>query len=79
MNIALFPGSFDPITLGHVDVIKRSMPMFDKIVVAIGSNANKKYMFTQEQRMDWIRQSFANESKIEVTTYEGLTIDLRKR
>lgn len=75
MNIALFPGSFDPITLGHVDVIKRAVPMFDKIVVAIGSNANKKYMFTQEQRMEWIRQSFLNESKIEVTTYEGLTID----
>jgi pantetheine-phosphate adenylyltransferase len=78
MKVALFPGSFDPITLGHVDVIKRALPLFDKIVVAIGINANKKYMFSLEQRMSWIKESFAEESKIEVVTYEGLTIDFAR-
>lgn len=78
MKVALFPGSFDPITLGHVDVIKRALPLFDKIVVAIGINANKKYMFSLEQRMGWIKESFAEESKIEVVTYEGLTIDFAR-
>ena len=78
MKVALFPGSFDPITLGHVDVIKRALPLFDKIVVAIGTNANKKYMFSLEQRMGWIEKSFSGESKIDVVTYEGLTIEFAR-
>ncbi|MBP6072544.1 MAG: pantetheine-phosphate adenylyltransferase [Flavobacterium sp.] len=76
MRKAIFPGSFDPITLGHYDIIKRSLPLFDEIVVAIGVNADKKYMFTLEERIQFIKDSFANEPKVSVISYEGLTIDL---
>ena len=79
MKIAVFPGSFDPITLGHYDIIKRGISLFDKIIVAIGVNAEKKYMFTLEERLGFIRESFKDEPKIEVITYEGLTIDLCKK
>ncbi|MCT4624602.1 MAG: pantetheine-phosphate adenylyltransferase [Schleiferiaceae bacterium] len=75
MKIALFPGSFDPITRGHVDVVKRALPLFDKVVMAIGINANKKYMFDLEQRKNWINDAFAEDDKVEVQTYEGLTVD----
>ena len=78
-KIAVFPGSFDPITLGHYDIIKRSIPLFDKIIVAIGVNAEKKYMFSLEDRLEFIRESFKDEPKVEVVTYEGLTIDLCKK
>lgn len=78
-KIAVFPGSFDPITLGHYDIIKRSIPLFDKIVVAIGINADKKYMFSLEERKQFIEESFADDASIEVVTYEGLTIDLCKK
>jgi len=76
---AIFPGSFDPITLGHYDLIKRSIPLFDKIVVAIGVNAEKKYMFSLEERKRFIEESFADDPSISVVTYEGLTIDLCKK
>ena len=79
MKIALFPGSFDPITKGHVDVVTRALPLFDKVVLAIGKNANKKYMFSLEQRKQWIENAFKGESKVEVTMYEGLTIDYAKK
>ncbi|WP_026978049.1 pantetheine-phosphate adenylyltransferase [Flavobacterium tegetincola] len=75
-KIAVFPGSFDPITLGHYDIIKRSIPLFDKIIVAIGVNADKKYMFSLEDRKRFIEESFADEPSISVVVYEGLTIDL---
>jgi pantetheine-phosphate adenylyltransferase len=78
-KIAVFPGSFDPITLGHYDLIKRSIPLFDKIIVAIGINADKKYMFSLEDRKRFIEESFADEPSISVVTYEGLTIDLCKK
>lgn len=78
-KIAVFPGSFDPITLGHYDLIKRSIPLFDKIIVAIGVNAEKKYMFSLEDRKRFIEESFADEPSISVVTYEGLTIDLCKK
>ena len=78
-KIAVFPGSFDPITLGHFDLIKRSIPLFDKIIVAIGVNAEKKYMFSLEERKRFIEESFADETSITVVTYEGLTIDLCKK
>ena len=78
-KIAVFPGSFDPITLGHYDLIKRSIPLFDKIIVAIGVNAEKKYMFSLEERKRFIEESFADEPSISVVTYEGLTIDLCKK
>lgn len=78
-KIAVFPGSFDPITLGHFDIIKRSLPLFDKIYIAIGINADKKYMFPLEQRKKFIENSFSDEPNVQVITYEGLTIDLCKR
>jgi pantetheine-phosphate adenylyltransferase len=78
-KIAIFPGSFDPITLGHFDLIKRSIPLFDKIIVAIGVNADKKYMFSLEDRKRFVEESFAEEPSISVVVYEGLTIDLCKK
>ncbi|HEY0092341.1 MAG TPA: pantetheine-phosphate adenylyltransferase [Flavobacterium sp.] len=79
MRKAVFPGSFDPLTLGHYDLIKRSIPLFDEIVVAIGVNAEKKYMFTQSERKGFIEESFRDYSSVSVVTYEGLTIDLCKK
>lgn len=79
MKIAVFPGSFDPITLGHYDIIKRGIGLFDKIIVAIGVNAEKKYMFPLEERQHFIEESFKDEPKVSVITYEGLTIDLCKK
>lgn len=79
MKIAVFPGSFDPITLGHVDIVTRAIPLFDKIIVAVGENAGKKYRFSLEQRLDWIKETFKNESTIEVDTYSGLTAEYCNR
>ncbi len=79
MKIAVFPGSFDPITLGHYDIIKRGVSLFDKVIVAIGVNAEKKYMFSLEERKRFIEESFKNDPKVEVVTYEGLTIDLCRK
>ncbi len=76
MRKAIFPGSFDPITLGHYDIINRALPLFDEIVIAIGVNAEKKYMFSLEDRLKFITDAFKNEPKISVVTYTGLTIDL---
>src|SRR5690554_8211718 len=74
MRRALFPGSFDPLTLGHFDIISRGVHLFDEVVVAIGINADKKYMFTLEERKKFIKETFKNEPKIKVVTYEGMTI-----
>lgn len=79
MKRALFPGSFDPITLGHYDIIQRGIHLFDEVVVAIGINAEKKYMFSLEERQGFIEDSFKDEPKVKVVTYEGLTIDLCKK
>lgn len=79
MNRVVFPGSFDPLTLGHTDIINRAIPLFDEIIVAIGTNADKKYMFSVEQRKHFIEQTYIGNSKIKVDTYEGLTIDYCKK
>ncbi len=77
-RICLFPGTFDPITLGHVDVVERAVGMFDKLVIGIGSNASKQPMFSIEQRIGWMKEIFRNEPRIEVAGYEGLTVDYCK-
>lgn len=74
MRTALFPGSFDPITIGHCDILERALPLFDRIVVAIGHNSQKKYLFSLEERMNYIAQTFAHQPKISVSNYSGLTI-----
>ncbi|NVO03480.1 MAG: pantetheine-phosphate adenylyltransferase [Bacteroidetes bacterium] len=74
-KIALFPGSFDPITKGHESIIKRAIPLFDKIIIAIGENSEKKCYFSIEQRMNWIKKVFADCPNIEVEKYSGLTVE----
>ena len=78
MKRAIFPGSFDPFTLGHYDVIERGAKLFDEVIIAIGVNADKKYMFTLEQRKKFIEDSFADNDRVKVLTYEGLTVDFCK-
>ncbi|MDP6908468.1 MAG: pantetheine-phosphate adenylyltransferase, partial [Flavobacteriales bacterium] len=77
-RIAVFPGSFDPITKGHEDIILRSVPLFDEVIVAIGTNTSKKYHFNLERRLEMIRHTFRNEQKVKVETYTGLTVDYCK-
>ena len=72
-KIAVFPGSFDPITVGHVDLVKRALPLFDEIVVAIGVNSQKKYLFPLEQRLEWLEDVFEKEDKVKVGQFQGLT------
>jgi pantetheine-phosphate adenylyltransferase len=72
-KIALFPGTFDPFTLGHLDIVNRGLNMFDEVVVAIGVNMGKKHMFSLEQREQWIKEIFENEPRVRVASYEGLT------
>jgi pantetheine-phosphate adenylyltransferase len=79
MKKAVFPGSFDPITLGHEDVISRAIPLFDEIYIAIGINSNKKYMFSLDQRKKFIEECFQEYKNVKVITYEGLTVDLCKK
>ncbi|MFT4545801.1 MAG: pantetheine-phosphate adenylyltransferase [Bacteroidia bacterium] len=77
-RIAVFPGSFDPITKGHEDIILRAIPLFDEIIVAIGTNSSKKYYFDLDKRLEMIRFTFRNELKVKVETYTGLTVDYCK-
>ena len=78
MKRAIFPGSFDPLTLGHYDIIERGAKLFDEVIIAIGVNADKKYMFTLEQRKKFIEEAFADNNRVKVVTYKGLTVDFCK-
>ena len=77
--IAIFPGSFDPFTLGHESIVLRAMSLFDKIIIGIGSNTNKTAFFTVEQRLEMLRELFAGNPKVEVLYYDDLTTDFCKR
>src|SRR5688500_1788002 len=78
-KIAIFPGSFDPITVGHVDIVKRSIPLFNVLIVAIGVNTQKKTLFPLDQRIKWITEVFKDEPKVKVESYNGLTITYCKK
>jgi len=78
-RICLFPGTFDPLTLGHVDIINRALPLFDKIIVGIGTNVAKAPMFSAEQRVSWIKEIYKNEPRVEGAFYEGLTVNFCKK
>ena len=75
MKIAVFPGSFDPITLGHFDIIERAAPLFDKLIIAIGQNSQKKYMFPLEKRIEFLKKSTEQFDNVEIDHFEGLTVD----
>ncbi len=79
MRIALFPGTFDPVTLGHTDIINRALPLFDKLIIGIGRNTNKEPMFSEEQRLQWLREIYKDNPKIEVLAYDGLTVECCKK
>jgi pantetheine-phosphate adenylyltransferase len=79
MKRAIFPGSFDPITLGHYDIIQRGISLFDEVVIAIGENAEKSYMFNLKDRMRFIKEAFKDEPRIQVKTYRGLTVDFCRK
>ena len=78
-HICLFPGTFDPLTLGHVDIINRALPLFDKIIVGIGSNVAKAPMFSTDQRVAWIDEIYKDEPKVKGASYDGLTINYCKK
>ncbi len=78
MKRAVFPGTFDPITLGHLDIVERALPLFDEIIIAVGINADKKTMFALEERLEFIKKTFKESSKIKVKSYSGLTAQFCK-
>ncbi len=78
-RICLFPGTFDPVTLGHIDIINRSLGLFDKLIIGIGKNANKLPMYPDEKRLGWIKEIYKNEPKVDALVYEGLTADCCKK
>lgn len=78
-RICLFPGTFDPVTLGHTDIIDRALPLFDKMYIGIGRNTNKQPMFSELQRLDWLKEIYKNNDKVEAIVYDGLTVDCCKQ
>ena len=79
MRICLFPGTFDPVTLGHTDIIDRGLPLFDKFIIGIGRNVNKEPMFSEKKRLMWLREIYKNNVKVEVVAYDGLTVECCKK
>ncbi len=79
MKIAIFPGTFDPFTVGHASIVNRGLPLFDRIVIGVGINDNKRTLFTNEERVRAIREIYANEPRISVAAYNDLTVDLARR
>ncbi len=77
--VAVFSGTFDPITVGHVSIVLRALPLFDRIIIGMGVNNTKKTMFVHEERMAWIAEAFKNEPQVEAMAFEGLTVELCKR
>jgi pantetheine-phosphate adenylyltransferase len=78
-RICLFPGTFDPVTLGHTDIIDRALPLFDKLFIGIGRNTNKEPMFSEEMRLNWLKEIYKADPKVEVLAYDGLTVECCKR
>lgn len=78
-RICLFPGTFDPVTLGHIDIINRSLGLFDKVIIGIGKNANKTPMFADEKRLSWVKEIYKDEPKVDALVYEGLTAECCKK
>jgi pantetheine-phosphate adenylyltransferase len=78
-RICLFPGTFDPVTLGHIDIINRSVSLFDKLFIGIGKNSNKEPMFSAEQRLRWVNEIYKDEPRVDALVYEGLTAECCKR
>jgi pantetheine-phosphate adenylyltransferase len=79
MRVALFPGTFDPVTFGHLDIIERALPLYDKLFVGIGINSNKQPMFSAETRVQWLNELFKNEPRVEAVIYDGLTVECCKK
>ena len=78
-KIAVFPGSFDPITVGHADILERALPLFDRVFIALGNNYEKKYLFTVDKREVWLKNIYGSNDKLKVIRYDGLTIDFCRR
>ena len=79
MKKAVFPGSFDPITIGHVDIVERAIKVFDEIIIAVGDNTDKKYMFPKEKRVEFVKQTFYNYNNVKIESYDGLTVDFCRK
>ena len=79
MRTCLFPGTFDPVTFGHIDIIDRSLDLFDKVVIGIGKNTSKIPMYSEEKRLEWLKEIYKDEPKVEALVYEGLTAECCKR
>ena len=79
MKKAVFPGSFDPITIGHLDIVERAIKVFDKIIIAVGDNTDKKYMFPKEKRVEFVKQTFYNYDNVKIESYDGLTVDFCRK
>jgi len=78
-KVCLFPGTFDPVTLGHTDIISRALPLFDKLIIGLGRNSQKTTLFSEDQRLEWIKEIYKDEERIDVIAYDGLTVECCKK